>query len=356
MQWQLSEEQEAYQSSLGDWLRDVAGAEVVRGWLEVDDQETFARRFAEEGWAGVGTDEELGGQGGGLLELCLTAEALGRAAAPSGTWLANVLAVPALVADRTTAEQAFAEAPIALLAPADSIPGSARSLTADAGGRVSGVVARVLGAAEAARFVAVVEDANGLSLRLVQANEGVSTQRHALLDRSRSVADVTLRDAPSRRLDVDAEQFLARAASRAAVVVAADSLGAMQTMLSMAVDYSLQRHQFGVPIGSFQAVKHAAAQMLVEIEAGRSAIYYAAAAVDGAGEHSVLQAAAVKAQVTAAGAKAADSALTLHGAIGYTWEHDLHHFYKRTKLNEYLFGAPGKWNERIADGLVLTPL
>jgi alkylation response protein AidB-like acyl-CoA dehydrogenase len=356
MQWQLSEEQEAYQSSLGDWLEHVAPADVVRGWLESEDQATFAHRFASEGWAAVGIAEELGGQGGGLLELCLTAEALGRSAVPSAGWLANVIAVPALAADPESAERAFGDAPVALLTPAEVIPGAGPVLHLDADGRVSGVVPRVLGAAEATRFVAIVGGGAGLSLRLVEAGSAVSLQRHALLDRSRSIADVTLDAAPSEPLNVDAGAFLAGAANRAAVLVAADSLGAMQAMLTMAVDYSKQRHQFGVPIGSFQAVKHAAASILVDIEGARSAIYYTAAAVDGDGELSDLQAAAVKAQVTAAGVKAADSALTLHGAIGYTWEHDLHHYFKRAKLNEHLFGAPGRWNERIADGLALAPL
>jgi alkylation response protein AidB-like acyl-CoA dehydrogenase len=356
MQWQLSEEQEAYRSSLGDWLDNVATPEAVRGWLESEDQATFERRFASDGWAAVGTGEELGGQGGGLLELCLTAEALGRSAAPSAGWLANVLAIPALAADPVSAELAFGDAPVALLTPADMIPGAGPTLTVDSEGRVSGAVRRVLGAAEGTRLVAVVQGEGGFCLRLVAPGSGVSIRGHSLLDRSRAIADVTLDAAPSKPLDVDARMVVAQAASRAAVLVAADSLGTMQAMLSMAVEYSKQRHQFGVPIGSFQAVKHAAASILVDIEAGRSAIYYTAAAIDGAGDHHELQAAAIKAQVTAAGAKAADSALTLHGAIGYTWEHDLHHYFKRAKLNEHLFGAPGRWNELIADGLGLATL
>ncbi len=92
----------------------------------------------------------------------------------------------------------------------------------------------------------------------------------------------------------------------------------------------------------------------MDVEAARSALYYTAASVDSAEPMCGLQAAAVKAQVTAAGVRAADSALTLHGAIGFTWEHDLHLFYKRAKLNEQLFGAPSRWNDRIADGLELT--
>jgi alkylation response protein AidB-like acyl-CoA dehydrogenase len=139
-----------------------------------------------------------------------------------------------------------------------------------------------------------------------------------------------------------------------AVLVAADSLGATERMLELAVEYSKQRHQFGVPIGSFQAVKHAAATIEVGVEAGRSAVYFAAASVEAGLPECSLHAAAVKAQVTAEGARAADTALTMHGAIGYTWEHDLHLFYKRARLDEYLAGKPVAWNERIADGLALV--
>jgi len=109
-----------------------------------------------------------------------------------------------------------------------------------------------------------------------------------------------------------------------------------------------------VPIGSFQAVKHAAADMLVKVEAGRSIVYLAAASVGSGHPDAPLHAAAAKAQVCAAASAAADSALTLHGAIGYTWEHDLQIYFKRAKLDAALFGTPDEWNERLADRLALV--
>jgi alkylation response protein AidB-like acyl-CoA dehydrogenase len=123
----------------------------------------------------------------------------------------------------------------------------------------------------------------------------------------------------------------------------------------MTVEYSLQRKQFGAPIGSFQAVKHAAAEMLVTVEAARSIVYLAAASVQAGEPEAALRAAAAKAQVTARVSALADTALTLHGAIGYTWEHDLQVYFKRAKLAERLFGAPAAWNERIAAELDLVP-
>jgi alkylation response protein AidB-like acyl-CoA dehydrogenase len=351
VQWELSPEQDAYQEAFRAWLSAEAPPATVRRWLDAADAAAFEAEFAAAGWAGVGLPEDLGGQGGGLVELALTAEELARAAAPSAAWLATVLATPALAGQPGGVASALAGQTAALLVPAETPPDRALPLTAAADGTVSGSAARVLAGDTAAQFVVPA----GGELRLVEAGSaGVRRAARRLLDRSRSVADVTLDAVPSAQLEAGQAETLRQASARAAVLTAADSLGAMERMLDLSVAYSKQRHQFGVPIGSFQAVKHAAATMLVGVEAARSAVYFAAASVDTGGLAALLHAAAVKAQVTAEGARAADSALTLHGAIGYTWEHDLHLFFKRARLNEQLFGPPSAWNERIADGLPLV--
>lgn len=360
MQWKLSEEQEAYRDALRGWLGDVAPADRVRTMLGVDGDEpdlaSFEQRFVADGMGGVGVAEECGGQGGGLVELALTAEELGRSGAPGAAWLATVLAVPALESRPDVAKAAVTGGHAALLLSAEDVPDSGSALTVDADGRLAGTIPRVLGADRASVLVAVVADGDAVQLRLVESEaEGVELTPRPLLDRSRSVADVQLAGAPSVALEVDAVACMARAADLAAVLVAADALGAMERMMELAVEYSKQRHQFGVPIGSFQAVKHAAASILVDVEAGRSGVYYAAASVEADDDECALHAAAVKAQVTAAAARAADTALTMLGAIGYTWEHDLHLHYKRAKLDQQLFGVPRAWNERIAHGLDLSP-
>ena len=377
MDWNLSPEQDAYQEALHDWLSDVAPQDTVRRWLDAGDAAAFEKLFAEGGWAGVGLPEELGGQGGGLVELALTAEELARAAAPSAGWLATVLAVPALAlaGHRDIAELTLAGETAAYLVPAESVPDEAPRLSVDEAGAISGSVPRVLAGGTAARFVVPTVPAgtresmpsrtaegapraavDGRELRLVEAGvPEITRTSRKLLDRSRSVADVSLDRAPSRRLELaDPAEVLRQAAARAAVLVAADSLGASGRMLDLAVAYSKQRRQFGVPIGSFQAVKHAAAMILVGVEAARSAVYFAATSVDAGDPEALLHAAAVKAQVTAEGSRTAESALTLHGAIGYTWEYDLQLFYKRARLDEKLLGTPAQWNERIGDGLPLV--
>ena len=355
MPWPVSEEQESYREALRGWLADVAPPATVRAWLDAGDATEFERRFAGGGWAGVGLPENLGGQGGGLTELALTAEELARAAAPSAAWLATVLAAPALAGRPALVAAALGGETAALLIPAEAVPDCVPGLAVDGSGAVTGSVPRVLAGDSAARFVVVAGRGTGRELRLVDSGAGgVAVTRRRLLDRTRSAADVVLDRAGSQPLPADADALLRDASARAAVLVAADSLGAAGRMLDLAVQYSTQRHQFGVPIGSFQAVKHAAATILVGVEAARSAVYFAAASVDAGDPQALLHAAAAKAQVTADGARAADGALTMHGAIGYTWEHDLQLFYKRAKLDEQLYGPPAAWNDLIADGLALA--
>jgi alkylation response protein AidB-like acyl-CoA dehydrogenase len=353
MHWELSEEQDLFVSSLREWLQERAGSSTVRGWLDAGDHTAFERLFVEEGWAGVGFDENLGGQGGGLLELALTARELGRATAPSASWLQSAIVVPALT-DEPELVRAAAEAGevTALAVRADRIPGT--TSVQNSADRLSGRIPCVLGAARASRFVVPVPNGDVTSMWLVDsAAGGLGVDPRPLLDRSRDAADIALDDVPARRLEIDATATLNEIATRAAVLVAADALGACERMLHLAVDYSKQRHQFGQPIGAFQAVKHAAAQMLVTVESSMSIAFYAAQSVEEDQSERAIHAAVAKAQVTGHAAELADSALTLHGAVGYTWEHDLHLFYKRAKLDRVLFGTPAAWNERIADALPL---
>jgi alkylation response protein AidB-like acyl-CoA dehydrogenase len=355
MRWDLAPEQEMFRDSFAEWLADRAAPEAVRGWLDAGDPTPFDQRLAADGWLGVGFGEEAGGQGGGLLELALAAEQLGYASAPGGSWLASVLAGPALVSRPDVSAAVLEQGEgAALVVTAIQPPDQPGAVVAKDGG-LHGTVRSVLGAGQARHLVVPVWADGECTLYLVAAGEpGISRTGRKLLDRSRSAADVTFTGALAEPLDADGRAVLADAALRAAVLVAADSLGAADRMLRLAVDYSLQRTQFGVPIGSFQAVKHAAATMLVAVESSRTISYFAAASVEQGGADCALPAAAAKAQVTAGAARAADSALTLHGAIGYTWEHDLQLFYKRAKLSECLFGTPRVWNERLAAGLPLV--
>lgn len=353
MRWELSQDQEMYRESLRGWVEKFAPNDSVRAWLTSGDVTEFENRFVSEGWFSVGLSEDIGGQGGGGLELALTAVELARRSAPSGAWIAAVLAVPFLGAElgaKALQEGEFAALVADSTRPLDSAP---RLRITD--GKISGEISGVLGGDRARHLVVPVLGPDGVQIVYVSAEaEGVSIDASTLLDRSRSAAKVRFDGVAAEILDVDAATLLSRASLASAVLVAADSLGAMERMLDLAVEYSKSREQFGVPIGSFQAVKHAAASILVSVEAARSIVFYAAESIDAGMEERDLHASTAKAQVTASGVVAADAALTIHGAVGYTWEHDLHFLYKRTKLNKGLFGSPAVWNERIAQALPLV--
>ena len=358
MRWELSAEQADFRSVLADWLGGTCTSETLRGWLDAGDHAAFDERFVADGWFGVGSAEDLGGEGGGLVELALAAEELGRVAAPASAGLGSMLALPALAAMPEAAKALLADGMTTILAvPASAVPDGAPSVV-ERDGRLSGVVSTVLAAERARRLVVPVSGEHGPALCLVDVDQAdVQIRGRALTDRSRSVADVELDGAVGSMIPVDdVAAVLEDGALRAAVLVAADALGVIEHMLDAAVEYVQQRKQFGVLIGSFQAVKHAAAEMLVKVEAARSIVYLAAASVESGDDDAALHAAAAKAQVCGSAAAVADSALTLHGAIGYTWEHDLQIFYKRAKLDAELFGSPGIRNDRLADRLDLLPI
>ncbi|MET4165778.1 MULTISPECIES: acyl-CoA dehydrogenase family protein [Gordonia] len=347
MHWELSDEQEMFASSLREWIGAKFPTETVRELQSGGDAAKFGSALVGEGWWGVGYPEEAGGEGGGVLELALAAREFGRAAVPNSRWVAAALTVP-LLTEAELAAQVSGERRFTVAIPADRVPGW--SPLAVSGAELSGSVAHVLGAEDTDVFLVAVEGPEGPGYARVEAS-AVSVSADDLLDRSRSTGTVDFSGATVSDVVVGVEG-IAVAANLAAVLVAADALGSAERMLELAVDYSKQRKQFGQVIGSFQAVKHAAAQMLVTVESSFSIALYAAAAVDAGLDDAATVAAVAKAQVTRTVADLADTSLTVHGAIGYTWEHDLHLFYKRVKLDRTLFGAPKVWNERIAAALL----
>ena len=136
---------------------------------------------------------------------------------------------------------------------------------------------------------------------------------------------------------------------RAAVMNAADSVGVAERAMEMAVAYAKERKQFGRAIGSYQAVSHACAQMLLEVEGARSAVYWAAWALDHEPETAPLATAIAKAYAGDAGRRVPRAALQVHGGIGFTWEHDLHLFLKRGEANAHTYGEGPEHRERIAE-------
>jgi alkylation response protein AidB-like acyl-CoA dehydrogenase len=135
---------------------------------------------------------------------------------------------------------------------------------------------------------------------------------------------------------------------QATVMNAAESVGVAERAMTMAVEYAKERKQFGRAIGTYQAVSHACAQMLLEVEGARSAVYWAAWALDHEPDTAPLAAACAKAYAGDAGRRVPRSALQVHGGIGFTWEHDLHLFLKRGEANAHSYGSGAEHRERIA--------
>jgi alkylation response protein AidB-like acyl-CoA dehydrogenase len=344
----FTDEQQFLRESVLGTIDREAPLSRVREWVLGDriDQSAALALAVRQGWTGIGIPEDAGGQGGGLLELAILAEELGRGAVPADGLYATLLASIAL--GHCGGDAARSRIERLALGEAFGAVGSPGSLPLDVP-PLDGELSLVLGAADANLLAAW----NGEALELHEAEAAEVTPR-LLVDRTRAVADVTLGPDPLERFDGVTPEAMRAVAAWGAVLIAADALGAAQRMLDLTVEYVSQRVQFGLPVGSFQAVKHTAAEMLVSIEGTRAAVHYAAWAV-GAGESgAALDAWVAKARSARAASFVADKALFLHGAIGYTWEHDLQLLFKRAKSDAELFGGPEVYDSRIADALELT--
>jgi alkylation response protein AidB-like acyl-CoA dehydrogenase len=348
MDLRYSDEQLLLRDSVRGTVAREASFARVREWVldrSSPDLEAPCELAVRQGWTGIGVDEERGGQGGGPLELSILAEELGRGAVPADALYASILGAVALAhgLDGGTLIQQLAEGHCGAALvhpgdqPVDTTPlGSAANL--------------VVGAWEADLLLRW--DGSRLDVYL---GETQYRRKRRLVDRTRSVADVALQGNPIERVEGVDASALRSVAALGAVVVAADALGAAQRMLDLTVEYVGERIQFGKPVGSFQAVKHTAAEMLVAIEGTRAAIQYAAWALGADEPGSDLDAWVAKAKASRCATFIADKALFLHGAVGYTWEHDLQLLFKRAKSDADLLGSAAVYDERIADRLALIP-
>ena len=357
MRVELSDEQEFLREAVAGVLAREASPARLREWADARDTTAAAELAVRQGWTGIGLDEDRGGQGGGIVELAVMAEELGRTATPWDSLLGSALALQLLGVCEFDAGRELAAAiaegdqTAVLCADGRLIPAPWPQSALD--GEQLTISAHDVPGAVGATLVVAVSDGDDVRLLAVDADAAEVTPQ-PLVDRTRALARVDLAGIQATDLGTIGPEAFARAASAAAVLVAADALGAAQQLLAMTVAYVADRRQFGVPVGSFQAVKHAAAMMLVEVEGARSAVRYASWAVDADVPEAGAWASIAKVGSCAAAPHVADRALFLHGAIGYTWEHDLQFQFKRTKSDELLFGSPGAHRDRIADGLSLV--
>ncbi|MFD4605501.1 acyl-CoA dehydrogenase family protein [Streptomyces sp. NPDC058464] len=376
----FTEEHEELRATLRRFLADKAPSEAVRRSMESADgyDPALWRRMSDElGLLGLALPEEYGGFGGGPVELGLVLEELGRALLPS-PYLATValagqaLAVsgddtakarwlPAIADGSLTGTLALAEESGSW--HVDDVRAGAVPDRGGAGNRVSGTKMFVVDGHSADLILVVARAATGPRLFAVEGTApGVTRTRLETLDPTRRLARIDLDGALAQPVGpkaADTTAYLRRVTDLAVVALAAEQAGGAQACLDAAVAYAKVRVQFGRPVGSFQAVKHKCADMLLKVEAARSAAYHALSVAatnplqSGESSESPLSAAAAVAAVCCADAytHAAKENIQIHGGIGYTWEHDAHLHLKRAKSSEQLFGSPATHRRRLA-GLV----
>ncbi|MFD4631281.1 acyl-CoA dehydrogenase family protein [Streptomyces sp. NPDC058284] len=387
----FSAEQDEIRRTLREMIGKRCGPDEVRTAVRTPaghDAALWSALAEQLGLPGLAIPEAYGGVGCTTAELALACEELGRALVPSPLLATAVLAAPLILALGTERQRAALLPRIAAgeLTAALAVPGTglatALGLVGDnsgdwaGGGRAGGVQARRDGGAwrlygqteqvvdgHSAGLLVVAAHTGGFArsrtlLFLVREGaRGMARARQTALDETRTQARVELRDVAAELLggdEADVPAALAAVGDVAATVVAAESVGAADRALERTVEYVRQREQFGRAIGSFQAVKHRLADVYVQVQAARSAAYYAAwaagAEAAGFGGQGAERAGGLAlAQGLDALRTAASEAVQLHGGIGFTWEHEAHLYFKRAAGDELLLGPVHRLRARAAE-------
>lgn len=324
------------------------------------------RALVEQGWLAVAVPEELGGVGLGWVELAVLCEQAGAHTAPV-PFLSQVLAIDALV----RANRGDSTEPGAAARAADLLPGLIDGTTSgavawrpvearrhgDDAWTLSGATVPAAGL-PGAQLVVVpavdVSDPSGdgvlvgdQSLFLVDlAAAGLASTGEPAMDLTRRVGRLTFADTPAIRLG--GSDAVAAFVDAGAVGLSAELLGGAAAVMGQAVEYAKERKQFGQPIGSFQAVKHRCADMLVDVEGMRSAAYYAAWCLAADDPDRSVAASTAKSWCSDAALRVSTSALQVHGGIGFTWECDVHLYLKRAQLDAVSFGDATHHRARLA--------
>ena len=374
MRFAFTEEQEELRAMARAFLADHSSPEQVRAAMESElghDAEVWKRIGAELGWPAVIVPEEHGGLGLTWVELVALLETCGEALLCSPLFASVALGANALLLAGSDAQRAahlpgIAEGRTrATLAHAEAAggwdaAGVAATCRPDGDGwLLSGAKRHVLDGHCADLLVVSArepgsEGADGISLFAVPADtDGLERRQLSTMDRTRRIAALELRDV---RLPGDALlgtpggawPALERTLDRAAIALAAEQVGGAQRCLDAAVAYGKEREQFGRPIGSFQAIKHQCADMMVRVETARSAAYYAACLAADESPDLSRAASMAKAWCSDAFFACASDSLQIHGGVGFTWEYDVHLYFKRARSTEAFLGDPAYHRERVA--------
>jgi len=325
MDFELSDDQRALQEAAAALLDDLASSERVRAAAK--DERGYDgvlwKAMVDQGWMGVELPADGGGLGLGTVEAAVLFEQVGRHVAPA-PFVESTLALGALA-------RAGAEGWVERLVGGDAV------------GCVAWRPDAPVPYAPVSDVAVVLHPDHVVAVDLTA---GPPIRREQAMDLTRPLGWLDLAGRPTESLggDEEANELL----DRGAAAYAATLLGGAARVLELTVDYAKERVQFGKPIGSFQAVKHRCADMLVDVEGMRSVAYWAAWSI-GAGEPDRSMAASTaKVWCSDAAKRVMASGLQVHGGIGFTWEHDLHLFLKRSQLDQVAFGDATDHRERLA--------
>ena len=379
MNFAFSEEQQMLRATARRFLDDKVPSEVVRRLMETDtgfDPKLWAD-IAEQGWQAMAIPEAYGGAGFTFMEQAILMEEMGRSLFPAPFLSSIVLGADLILTAGSEGQKlellpgvASGERRVALVHVEESgtWDSSGISMVAKRDGDafvLDGIKSFVLDGHTADTLLVVVRttegssDDEGISLLVVDATApGVSRRRLETMDMTRKQAEIVfsgVRVPESALLGAEGTGWAALqdTLTRAVVALSFEQVGGAQTCLDMSVEYAKVRVQFGRPIGSFQAIKHKCADMLVDVEAAKSAAYYAGWAVTEDDPEVAIVAPLAKSYCSEAYFHCAAENIQIHGGIGFTWEHDAHLYFKRAKTDELLFGTPAQHRAVLADRLGL---
>ncbi len=376
MDFAFSEDQEMLRASAKDFLAKDCTPAVVRKMMDADDayDPGLWRKVSEMGWTGLSIPEEYGGIGS-FLDLVVVLEEAGRNLLPGPFFSTMGLAVPALLEAGTDAQKkevltaiaaGQARATVALTEPSgrwDAEGVALQAVKSGDGWKLDGVKLFVPDAGVADYVVVAARTRGsgeeGVTLFLLKGRPaGLTVTPMKTMDMTRRWYELRFEgvQVPAEAVMGAPDQGwtpLKRVLEWGAAALCAEMVGGAQHVLEESVDYAKTRQQFGKPIGIYQAVSHKLADVLLETESAKSATYYAAWAVDADAPDRALASSMAKAYVSDAYRRAAGNAIQVHGGIGFTWEHDMHLYFKRAKASEVTLGDATYHRELVAQALDL---
>ncbi len=366
MNFAFSEEQEELRKMVRSFLESKSAESAVREQMETTDgfdAAVWSQMADQMGLQGLAIPEEFGGQGFSFVELGVVLEEMGRALLCAPYFSSVVLAANTLLLSGDKAAMkahlpgiASGEtiATLAVTEPSGKWDASGVTIEAKGSGTdftISGTKMFVIDGHTANLIIVAAKTSKGISLFAVDAKaKGLTRTALSTMDQTRKQAKLEFASTPATLIGTEGKGWdvLSQVFDLVAVALAAEQVGGAQKVLEMAVEYAKVRVQFGRPIGSFQAIKHKCADMLLEVESAKSAAYYGMWCASEMNDELPSVASLAKAYCSEAYFHAAAENIQIHGGIGFTWEHPAHLYFKRAKSSELIFGDPTYHRELLA--------